>query len=106
MATNNGILAVIKCGREQGMDASAFGGEERAKVRQLARQGKVRIVRTDGAWIYATLPDPTVTLKDKGRGYVELTLRDGVVIGACGSEPKRYMGLNMKQARDLAEGKK
>lgn len=99
----DGILAVIRCGLEQDMDASAFGGEERALVRRMARRGEVRIVREDRDWVYATLPDPVVTLADKRRGEIVLTLRDGLVIGAVGSEPERYVGLTEARARQLAE---
>lgn len=43
-----------------------------------------------------------IVLKDKGRGRVWLTMRDGIVVGAMGSEPKRYMGLTLELARHLA----
>lgn len=43
-----------------------------------------------------------VKLKDKNRGHVWLSIRDGVVVGAMGSEPKRYMGLTLDQAKHLA----
>ncbi len=43
-----------------------------------------------------------LVLKDRGRGRVWLTIRDGIVVGAMGSEPKRYMGLTILEARHLA----
>lgn len=41
-------------------------------------------------------------LNDKGRGYIWLTLRDGIVVGAMGSDPKRYIGLTEARARHIA----
>lgn len=41
-------------------------------------------------------------LPDKNRGLIWLNLRDGVVVGAMGSEPKRFIGLTESQARHLA----
>lgn len=63
-----GILAVIKCGKEQGQSESAFGGDERELVRAAARAGLVKITRSDRTWVYATL----ATL--------------ALVLGACGVE--------------------
>lgn len=102
MAIADGVLAVIRCGLDQGMDASAFGGDERAWVRRMAKRGKVRIVREDRDWVYATLPDPVIRITDKHRGQITLTMRDGIVIGAMGSEPQRYIGLTELRARQLA----
>ncbi len=45
-------------------------------------------------------------LKDRGRGRVFLTLRGGVVVGAMGSEPGRYLGLTETAARLKASGRK
>jgi len=104
-AYDDGILAVIRCGLDQGMEASAFGGDERAAVLAMARRGKVRIVSRDKVWVYATLPDPTLTLRDRTRKQeISLTLRGGVVVGAVGCEPQRYVGLTEARARALAEG--
>ncbi|HKQ66005.1 MAG TPA: hypothetical protein VJZ73_13405 [Methylomirabilota bacterium] len=47
-----------------------------------------------------------ITLKAKGRGEVALSVRDGVVIGATGSEPQRYIGLTIEHAGYLAAGRK
>jgi len=49
-------------------------------------------------------PQATTDLKlrDRGRGHIVITLRDGVVVGAMGSEPERFMGLTLEQARHLA----
>jgi hypothetical protein len=44
----------------------------------------------------------TLTLKDRSRGSINLNLRDGIVVGACGSEPACFMGLTESQARHLA----
>ncbi len=45
-------------------------------------------------------------LKDKHRNRIFLTLRGGVVVGAMGSEPARYLGLTEAAARLKAAGKK
>jgi len=47
-----------------------------------------------------------IILRDKGRGEIALTIRDGVVVGATGSEPKRFMGLTESGARLTAAGRK
>lgn len=47
----------------------------------------------------------TIRLRDRGRGFVSLKVRDGVVTGAMGSEPKRFLGLRLDQARSLAAGR-
>lgn len=49
------IIAVINCGKDQGMAFSHFGGEERTTVRAMARRGLVKVVGTDGVWIHATI---------------------------------------------------
>lgn len=41
-------------------------------------------------------------LADKIRGEVVIRLRDGIVVGATGSEPERYIGLTLDKARRLA----
>ena len=44
-----------------------------------------------------------LTLPDKHSGCkIFLRLRDGVVVGAMGSDPKRYIGLTEARARHLA----
>jgi hypothetical protein len=43
-----------------------------------------------------------VMLRDKGRGHVWLTIRAGVVVGAMGSDPARFMGLTEAAARHVA----
>jgi hypothetical protein len=43
-----------------------------------------------------------IKLKDRGRGHVWLTVRDGRVIGVMGSYPDRYMGMTLEEARHLA----
>lgn len=50
----------------------------------------------------ATQHSADLALKDKGRGKIWLWLRDGIVIGAMGSDPKRYLALTESQARHLA----
>ena len=51
-------------------------------------------------------PDPTtssVKLKDRySGGHVWLTVRDGTVVGVMGSDPKRYLGMTLDQARHIA----
>jgi len=50
--------------------------------------------------------DPTtssVKLKDRySGGHVWLTVRDGIVVGAMGSDPKRYVGTTLDQAKHVA----
>ena len=43
-----------------------------------------------------------VKLKDRDRGHIVLTVRDGVVVGAMGSEPKRYVGMTLDRAKHVA----
>jgi hypothetical protein len=41
----------------------------------------------------------TLNLKDRvSGGRIYLTIRDGVVVGAMGADPARYMGLTEAQA--------
>lgn len=47
-------------------------------------------------------PTKLLTLPDRKRGHISLTLCDGVVVGAMGSEPQRFIGLTETQARHLA----
>lgn len=43
-------------------------------------------------------------LRDKSsRMLMYLTIRNGIVVGAMGSDPSRYMGLSEDQARKLAK---
>jgi hypothetical protein len=45
----------------------------------------------------------TLTLKDRASGNkMYLTIRDGVVVGAMGADPARYMGLTEAQAKHRA----
>ena len=44
----------------------------------------------------------TLSLNDKGRGRIYLNVRDGVVVGAMGSEPARFLGLTLERARHIA----
>ena len=45
----------------------------------------------------------TVKLKDRYSGtHVWLTVRDGNVVGAMGSDPKRYVGMPLDQAKHVA----
>lgn len=44
----------------------------------------------------------TLTLKNKGRGSIFLVIRGGVVIGALGCEPGRFIGLTEARARHVA----
>lgn len=44
----------------------------------------------------------TIKLKDKySGGFMVLVLRGGVVTGACGCEPARYIGLTESDARHV-----
>lgn len=44
-------------------------------------------------------------LADRGRGTVFLSMHQGKVIGATGSEPERFMGLTEDAARRIAMGR-
>ena len=44
----------------------------------------------------------SLALKDRSRGTIWLSIRDGVVVGAMGSEPERYIGLTVVLAQRLA----
>ena len=44
----------------------------------------------------------SLALKDRSRGTIWLSIRDGVVVGAMGSEPERYIGLTVALAQRLA----
>lgn len=45
----------------------------------------------------------TLTLKDRySGGLVYLNVRDGVVVGAMGTEPKRYLGMTLDVAKHYA----
>jgi hypothetical protein len=44
-----------------------------------------------------------IKLKDRHSGnFVWLTVRDGVVVGATGSDPERYVGMALDRARHVA----
>ena len=50
-------------------------------------------------------PPGTSTIKLKDRhsgGHVWLTVRNGTVVGAMGSDPKRYLGMALDRARHVA----
>lgn len=45
----------------------------------------------------------TIKLKDRySKLYIWLTVRDGIVVGAMGSDPKRYVGMPLDQAKHVA----
>lgn len=45
----------------------------------------------------------TVKLKDRhSGGHVWLTVRNGIVVGVMGSDPKRYLGMPLDQAKHVA----
>ena len=45
----------------------------------------------------------TVKLKDRySGGHVWLTVRNGAVVGVMGSDPKRYLGMALDQAKHVA----
>lgn len=47
--------------------------------------------------------EQVVKLRDRASGnYVWLSIRDGVVVGAMGSDPKRFVGLTEQEARRKA----
>lgn len=43
-----------------------------------------------------------IVLNDKGRGRICLAIRAGLVVGAMGSEPGRFVGLTEQRARHIA----
>lgn len=46
---------------------------------------------------------PVVKLKDRhSGGHVWLTVRDGTVVGAMGSDPQRYLGMTIDEAKHVA----
>jgi hypothetical protein len=48
-------------------------------------------------------PSRFVTLKDRDSGnLVWLSVRDGVVVGAMGPDPKRYLGMTLNAAKHFA----
>ena len=61
-----------------------------------------RLARINATSSTSAKPAVRLTLRDRERGHISLTLRDGIVVGAAGSEPKRFMGLSEAQARHLA----
>jgi hypothetical protein len=51
----------------------------------------------------AKQPKREVRLKDRySGGLIFLTVRDGVVVGAMGTEPKRYLGMTLDTAKHYA----
>lgn len=45
----------------------------------------------------------SIKLKDRySGGHVWLTVRDGTVVGVMGSDPKRYLGMSLDQAKHVA----
>jgi hypothetical protein len=49
----------------------------------------------------------TVKIKDRvSGGAIWLNVRDGVVVGAMGADPKRFVGLPVEQARRVAQARK
>ena len=44
----------------------------------------------------------TITIKNRSAGRLTLTIRDGVVVGAFGSDPARFVGLTEARARHVA----
>ena len=45
----------------------------------------------------------SLVLKDRVGGRVWLTIRNGVVVGAMGSDPRRFVGLPVDLARHIAK---
>lgn len=72
------------------------------------RAAKVRISRAIGGRTADVMKkkaaDNTteVTLADKHRGKIYLAVRDGVVVGAMGSDPDRFIGKTLDQAKHIA----
>lgn len=66
-----------------------------------AKKSTARIKREIAEVLLQSAPE-TIKLKDRQRGHVWLTLRGGRVIGVMGSDPDRYMGLTLDEAKHLA----
>ena len=77
----------------------AYGKQQRAQIRSGAGKARAHATRKDAQ-------DPAtsvVKLKDRySGGHVWLTVRDGAVVGVMGSDPKRYLGMSLDQAKHVA----
>lgn len=84
----------------------AYGGAKsssRSSARSSARSSSRSSPRSSRTHAVKQDAHPVVKLKDRdSRNYVWLTIRDGVVVGAMGSDPRRYMGMTLEQAKHLA----
>ena len=67
--------------------------------------GKIRGAKKAGAHAMrkGAASTPAIKLKDRySGGHVWLTVRDGIVVGAMGSDPKRYLGMTIDEAKHVA----
>lgn len=69
---------------------------------QLDREIAQALERAGDRKFTEALPTTMIKLKDRDRGHVTLTIRDGVVIGAGGSDPRRFMGKTLARAKHIA----
>jgi hypothetical protein len=106
----NHVLRVIlwrQCHTER-LRRPALRGAPRRQARgyPLFYVGRPLALESSGLGIAsAVVPimNTTLTLKDRVSGNrMYLSLRDGVVVGAMGADPKRYLGLTEQAAKHKA----
>ncbi len=74
-----------------------------AQVRWLRRKGMHPFPATRAKKAKGLGSTSTIKLHDRySGGAIWLTIRDGVVVGAMGSDPKRYMGMSLTRAKHVA----
>ena len=77
----------------------AYGKRQHAQIRGGAGKSRAHATRK------GTQEPSTSVVKLKDRysgGHVWLTVRDGAVVGVMGSDPKRYLGMPLDQAKHVA----
>ena len=87
-------------------DTEAGNSTARRKIRaeRAKKAARAYIKSMTSKTHHSTMAKPeTVKLKDRySGGSVWLTVRDGKVVGAMGSDPKRFIGLSIDQAKHHA----
>lgn len=73
------------------------------RYRRIYGKSAARPGRSAHATKSSAAATATVKLKDRySGGHVWLTVRDGTVVGAMGSDPSRYVGMTIDRARHVA----